>query len=198
LEQYIEEIRPDSTKKEVIEFLREFFSDTTNFVHRQVLQISALHILLREVLFAYGAVKKPVGGGYIPSRLIKVLMPDKDEYAFLLMCFAKHERRSAAILVWTTRICKEESAKKRTAHKERGRLIGMTRYYSYTKHQRMKKPAPCAELFALCRHYSWRQSPTPAGYAATCNQAQRDPALRLPVHRVFKRREVSVLDTSQR
>jgi Integrase zinc binding domain len=38
---------------------------------------------------------------------------------------------------------------------------------------------------------------TPAGYAATCNQAQRDPALRLPVHRVVKRREVSVLATSQ-
>jgi hypothetical protein len=30
----------------------------------------------------------------------------------------------------------------------------------------------CVELFALCRYYSWRQSATPAGYAATCNQAQ--------------------------
>jgi hypothetical protein len=39
--------------------------------------------LLREVLFAYGAVEKPVGGGYIPSRLIKVLVPDKDENAIL-------------------------------------------------------------------------------------------------------------------
>jgi hypothetical protein len=39
--------------------------------------------LLREVLFSYGAVEKPVGGGYIPSRLIKVLVPDKDEYAML-------------------------------------------------------------------------------------------------------------------
>jgi hypothetical protein len=38
---------------------------------------------------------------------------------------------------------------------------------------------------------------TPAGYAATCDQAQRDPALRLPVNRVVKRREVSVLATSQ-
>jgi hypothetical protein len=46
-EQYIEEIRPDSPKEEVIELLREFFSDTKNFVHRQVLQISSLHILLR-------------------------------------------------------------------------------------------------------------------------------------------------------
>jgi Integrase zinc binding domain len=27
------------------------------------------------------------------------------------------------------------------------------------------------ELFALCRDYSWRQSATPAGYAATCSQA---------------------------
>jgi hypothetical protein len=54
-----------------------------NFVHRQVLQISALHIFLREVLFAYGAIEKPIGRGYIPSRLIKVLVPDKDEYAIL-------------------------------------------------------------------------------------------------------------------
>jgi hypothetical protein len=38
---------------------------------------------LREVLFAYGAVEKPVSGGYIPSRLIKVLVPEKDEYAIL-------------------------------------------------------------------------------------------------------------------
>jgi hypothetical protein len=52
-----------------------------NFLHRQVLQISALHILLQEVLFAHGAVEKTVGGGYKPSRLIKVLVPDKDEYA---------------------------------------------------------------------------------------------------------------------
>jgi hypothetical protein len=55
-EQYIEEIRPDFTKEEVIELLREYFSDTNSFVHRQVLQISALHILLREVLFLHGAV----------------------------------------------------------------------------------------------------------------------------------------------
>jgi hypothetical protein len=54
-----------------------------DFVHRQVLQISALHIHLREVLFAYGAVEKPIGGGYIPSRLIKVLVPDKEENVFL-------------------------------------------------------------------------------------------------------------------
>jgi hypothetical protein len=83
LEQYIKEIRPDSTKEEVIELLREFFSDTMKFVHRQVLQISALHILLREVLFSYGAVEMPVGGGYTPSRLIKVLVLDKEEYAIL-------------------------------------------------------------------------------------------------------------------
>jgi hypothetical protein len=50
----------------------------------------------------------------------------------------------------------------------------------------------CAEYFALCRDYSMRQSATAAGYAATCNQAQRDPALRLHL-----RREVSVLATSQ-
>jgi hypothetical protein len=42
-----------------------------------------VHILLREVLLAYGAVEKPVGGGYIPSRLIKVLVPDKKEYEIL-------------------------------------------------------------------------------------------------------------------
>jgi hypothetical protein len=78
-EQYIKEIRPDSTKEEVIELSREFFFDTMNLLHRQILQISALHIFLREVLFAYDAVEKPVGGGYIPPRLIKVLVPDKEE-----------------------------------------------------------------------------------------------------------------------
>jgi hypothetical protein len=82
-EQYIEEIRPDSTKEEVIELIWEFFSDTMNFVHQQVLQIPALHILLREVLSSHGAVEKPVGGGYIRSRLIKVLVSDKDGYAIL-------------------------------------------------------------------------------------------------------------------
>jgi hypothetical protein len=51
----------------VIKLFRDFFSDTVNFVHRQILQISAVHIFLLEVLFAYGAVEKPVGGGYIPS-----------------------------------------------------------------------------------------------------------------------------------
>jgi hypothetical protein len=43
-----------------------------------------------------------------------------------------------------------------------------------------------AELFALCRYYSWRQSDSPAGYAATCNQAQRDSELRLPLHWIVK------------
>jgi hypothetical protein len=72
-EQYIEAIRPDPTKEEMVELLRDFFSDTLNFVHRQVLQTSALHILLWEVLFADGTVQKLVGGSCIPSRLIKVL-----------------------------------------------------------------------------------------------------------------------------
>jgi hypothetical protein len=30
----------------------------------------------------------------------------------------------------------------------------------------------CAELFALCCNYTWRQSVTSAGYAITCDQAQ--------------------------
>jgi hypothetical protein len=82
-EKYIKKNRPDSTQEEVTELFREFFSDNMNFVHRQVLQISALHIFRREVLFAYGAVEKPIGGGYIPSRLIKVLVSDKEEYEIL-------------------------------------------------------------------------------------------------------------------
>jgi hypothetical protein len=53
-EQYIEEIIPDSTKEEVIELLRGFFSDTMNFVHRQALQISALHVLLGGSVFKRG------------------------------------------------------------------------------------------------------------------------------------------------
>jgi hypothetical protein len=82
-EQYINEIRPESMKEEVIKLFRDFFSDTVNFVHRQALQISALHIFLREVLFAYGTVEKSIGGGHIPSRLFKVLVPDKEEYEIL-------------------------------------------------------------------------------------------------------------------
>jgi hypothetical protein len=35
-EQYIKENRPESTKEEVIEIFRNFFSDTVNFVHRPV------------------------------------------------------------------------------------------------------------------------------------------------------------------
>jgi Integrase zinc binding domain len=38
------------------------------------------------------------------------------------------------------------------------------------------------------RYNSWRQSAAPAVYAATRNQAQQDPAFRLLVHRVVKRR----------
>jgi hypothetical protein len=30
------------------------------------------------------AVEKPVGGDYIPSRVIKALVPDKEEYAILV------------------------------------------------------------------------------------------------------------------
>jgi hypothetical protein len=45
------------------------------------------------------AVEKPVGGGYIPPRLIKVLVPDKDEYAILadVLCEsrAKNNRDSS-------------------------------------------------------------------------------------------------------
>jgi hypothetical protein len=55
----------------------------------------------------------------------------------------------------------------------------------------------CAELFALCGDNSTRQSAPPTGYVATRNQAQRDPALRLPVHWIVKRRKISVLTTSQ-
>jgi hypothetical protein len=72
-EQYIEEIRPDSKKEEVIELLREFFSDTMNFVHRKVPQISALHVF-REVLFADEAIEKPV------------LCVAKDENAVDIIC----------------------------------------------------------------------------------------------------------------
>jgi hypothetical protein len=97
-EQYIEEIRPDSTTDEVIGLLRDFFADTMNFVHRQVQQISALCILVREVLFAYGAIEKQVGVGYIPSRLNKVLVPDKDEYAILAdVCYALLRMRPLSI-----------------------------------------------------------------------------------------------------
>jgi hypothetical protein len=40
-------------------------------------------LVASEVLFSYGAVEKPVGGGYIPSLLIKVLVTDTDEHEIL-------------------------------------------------------------------------------------------------------------------
>jgi hypothetical protein len=52
-----------------------------NCVHRQGLHISALNILLREVLFTYKVVQNPVARGKIHSRLIKLLVQDKEEYA---------------------------------------------------------------------------------------------------------------------
>jgi hypothetical protein len=117
----------------VIELLREFFADTMNFVHRQVLQISALHILLREFLFAYGAVEKPVGGGYVPSRLIKVLVIDKDEYAILADVLrearAKNNRDSSV---------DDEDMQSRTSEEM------YCTENEYTKHQRMTKSAPQA------------------------------------------------------
>jgi hypothetical protein len=73
----------------------EFFYDTVNFVHRLVLLISALHIFLREVLLAHGAVEKPVGGGYIRSRLIKVLVPDKEEYEILADVLRKERAKNS-------------------------------------------------------------------------------------------------------
>jgi hypothetical protein len=99
-----------------------------NFVHRQVLQISALDIYLRKVLFVYGAVC----GSYMPSRLIKLLVPDKEVYEMLLMCFAKNEQRMLATLAWTMVIFNVEPAKKRTVHSERGRFTETTRNYSCT------------------------------------------------------------------
>jgi hypothetical protein len=150
--QYIKEIRPDSTKEEVIELFREFFSGTVNFVHRQVLQISVLHIFLREVLFAFGAVKKPIGGEYIPSRLIKVLVPDKEEYESL------------------ADVLREERAKKRTVHRKREQLTETSRNYSCTTHQRKRKAAPQAMQSAIkkSRWKAWLSGQSAAKTSATC------------------------------
>jgi hypothetical protein len=133
-EQYIEEIRPDSTKEEVIELLREFISDSMNFVHRQVLQISALHKLLREVLFAYGAVEKPVGGGYIPSRLIKVLVPDKNEYAILADVLPEAQAKSNRDSNMDDEELQSRTSEETCRAQRTRRLTGMTRNYSYTNH----------------------------------------------------------------
>jgi hypothetical protein len=122
-----------------------------NFVHRQVRQISAVYILLREVLFAYRAVRSQSAEVIYFRASSECLCQTRTIMQFLLMCFAKLEQRTTAILVWTMRICKAEPAKKRTAHRERERLIGMTRNYSYTKHQRMTKPAPQAMQAAMKR-----------------------------------------------
>jgi hypothetical protein len=98
-----------------------------NIVHRQVLQISALHIFLREVLFAYGAVEKPIGGVYIPSRLIKVLVPDKDEYAILADVLREGRAKNSRDSSMDDEDLQAEPAKKRTALRERGQLTETTR-----------------------------------------------------------------------
>jgi hypothetical protein len=44
-----------------------------------------------------------------------------------------------------------------------------------------------------CRNDSWRQRATSAGCADTCDQAQRDSAVRLPVHCIVKRQYLLLL-----
>jgi translation elongation factor EF-Tu-like GTPase len=46
-------------------------------------------------LFAYEAVEKPVGGGYIPSRLKKVLVPGKEEYEILADVLREEQAKNA-------------------------------------------------------------------------------------------------------
>jgi hypothetical protein len=120
-----------------------------NFAHRQVLQISALHIFLREVLLAYGTVEKPVGGGYIPSRLIKVLVPDKEEYKILADGFREERAKNSRNSSMDDEVLQAEPAKKRTVHRERGLLKETTRNYSCTTHQRKRKAAPQAVQTAI-------------------------------------------------
>jgi hypothetical protein len=133
----------------VIERFREFFSNTKNFLHRQVLYISALLRFLREVLFAYEAVENPVGRGYIPSRLIKVLVPDKEEYKILADVLREERAENYATLAWMMRICKAEPAKKLTVHREQGRLTGMKRNHSCNTNQWMTKAVPQAMQAAI-------------------------------------------------
>jgi hypothetical protein len=139
----------------VIELLREFFSDTMNFVHRQILQISALHILLQEVLlevlFSYGAVEKPVGGGYIPSRLFKVLVPDKEEYAILADVLREARARNNRDSSMDDEDLQSRTSEETYRAQRTRTMIGMTRKHSYTKHQRVTKLAPQAMQAALKR-----------------------------------------------
>jgi hypothetical protein len=80
-----------------------------------------------------------------------VLVPDKDEYAILADVLREARAKNNRDSGMDERIFKAEPAQKRTAHRERGRLIGMTRNYSYTKHQRMTKTAPQAMQAAIKR-----------------------------------------------
>jgi hypothetical protein len=139
-------------------------------MHRQVLQISALHIFLREVLFAYGAVEKPIGGGNIPSRLIKVLLPGKDEYAIIAAVLRDERAKNSRDSSMDDEDLHSRTSKKRTAHRERGQLPETTRNYSCTTHQRKRKAAPQAMQSAIkkSRWKAWLSGQSEAKTSAFC------------------------------
>jgi hypothetical protein len=98
--------------------------------------------------------------------------------------------RAAATLVrgGTLPLCRTQSVRS-DARRNQG-VCGMDNYCKGYQ-------SLCAVLFALCSNDYWKQIASPSGDAATHNQDQRDPAIRLPVHWVVERWEVSVLTTSQ-
>jgi hypothetical protein len=120
-----------------------------NRLIRMKLQQNLLHMISTEVssLATHNTI-------YLRASS-KCLCQTRTSTQFLLMCFAKHEQRTTAILLWTMRICKTEPAKKRTAHRGRGRSIGMTRNYSYIKHHRMTNSAPQA-MQAEIKRSRWK------------------------------------------
>jgi hypothetical protein len=127
----------------VIKLVRDFFSETVNFVHRQVLQISALNVFLLEVLFAYGAVEKPVGGGYIPSRLIKVLVPDKEEYEILANVLREERAKNSRDSSMDDEDLQSRTSKK-TYRTQRKRTIdrGVKKLFLYNASAEEKSSAP--------------------------------------------------------
>jgi hypothetical protein len=119
---------------------------------------------------AYGAVEKPVGGGYIPSRLIKVFVPDKEEYEILADVLREERTKNSRDSSMDDEDLQRRTSKE-TYRTQRTRTVDRDdNNYSCTTHQRKRKAAPQAMQTAIkkSRRKAWLSGQSEAKTSATC------------------------------